>query len=178
MTDPLSNHLVLFFDEQWNAKSSLVSFGHEIESVWLVQEASETITDAALTAEVEMWSVKIANAAAEGLDADGGLWYEKAEGSMIKEKHWWPQAEAMVGFYHAYELTGEARFLEYSLRTWEFIKQHIIDQNNGEWHWGVKNDYTIMEEDKIGMWKCPYHNARACMEIIKRIRKRDNHLHS
>ena len=58
-------------------------------------------------------SIKLADAAAEGLDTDGGLWYEydPASGHLVKEKHSWPQAEAMVGFFNAYQLTGDEKYL-------------------------------------------------------------------
>ncbi len=169
MTDVNSHHLLLFFDEQWNSKSSLVSFGHDIEAAWLVQQAAETIMDEALTEEIKGWSVKLANAAVKGLDSDGGWWYEKEREVWDKEKHWWPQSEAMVGFFHAWELTGDNLFLQYSLGCWEFVKEFIHDKKYGEWHWGIREDHAVMQgEDKVGIWKCPYHNGRACMEIMKR----------
>ena len=116
-------------------------------------------------------SIKLADAAAEGLDTDGGLWYEyePATDHLVKEKHSWPQAEAMVGFFNAYQLTGDEKYLHYSLNSWEFVKQHIKDNNNGEWFWGVREDYSTLNKEKAGFWKCPYHNGRACMELIKRI---------
>jgi mannobiose 2-epimerase len=170
MTDVNSHHLLLFFDDQWNSKSSLVSFGHDIEGAWLVQQAAETIKDEPLTEEIKVWSVTLANAAAMGVDEDGGLWYEKEGELWIKEKHWWPQSEAMVGFFHAWELTGQDRFLQYSLQCWEFVKNFIHDKKYGEWFWGIRDDHAVMEgEDKVGIWKCPYHNGRACMEIMKRV---------
>ena len=61
-------------------------------------------------------------------------------------------------------------FLKYSFNSWSFIKKHLKDYKNGEWFWGVYEDHSIMKnEDKAGFWKCPYHNGRACIEIIKRI---------
>ena len=165
-----TNHLILFFDDDWQKKSQIISFGHDIEAAWLVQEAAEIIGDEELIREVKSRSIKIADAAKEGLDGDGGLWYEQEETHLIKEKHWWPQAEAMVGFFNAFQLTGNANFFRTSYQSWRFIQEHILDKESGEWVWGVKEDYTVMQsEDKVGIWKCPYHNGRACLEIIKRI---------
>ena len=87
----------------------------------------------------------------------------------IKEKHWWPQAEAMIGFFNTWQITGDNNFLNRSISSWRFIQQHILDKKNGEWFWGVKENYELMDEDKVGLWKCPYHNSRACIEIIQRI---------
>jgi cellobiose epimerase len=167
-----TNHLILFFDDEWNSKSNAISYGHDIEAAWLVQEAAEVIGDEQLIETVKQRSVKIAEAAARGLDKDGGLWYEKdLDGNhLLKEKHWWPQSEAMVGFFNAWQISGNDTYLEQSLKSWDFVQKYIKDKKGGEWIWGVKEDYSIMEgEDKVGVWKCPYHNSRACIEIIRRI---------
>jgi mannobiose 2-epimerase len=87
----------------------------------------------------------------------------------MAEKHWWPQAELMIGFYNAYQLSNNEKYLDVVLKNWDFIKHYIIDQKNGEWIWGVKADYSLIEKDKVGFWKCPYHNSRACIELIHRI---------
>lgn len=165
-------HLLLFFNDEWESKSEIVSYGHDIEAAWLIQEAAEVIENVPLLEEVKSWSVHITNAAAEGLDVDGGLWYEYdgATGHWMREKHWWPQAEAMVGFMNAWQLTRKAEYLDKSLRAWDFTQKHLLDKKGGEWFWGVTQDYLIMPgEDKAGFWKCPYHNGRACIEIIRRI---------
>jgi mannobiose 2-epimerase len=89
---------------------------------------------------------------------------------LIKEKHWWVQAEAMVGFYNTFQLNNKQEYLDLSLRNWAFVKQHILDIQNGEWFWGIYANGDVMQtEDKAGIWKCPYHNSRACIELIKRI---------
>jgi mannobiose 2-epimerase len=117
-------------------------------------------------------SVAMAKAAAEGFDIDGGLWYEydPDHHHLIKQKHSWPQAEAMIGFFNAWQNTGDENFLNRSLKSWEFVKKFMRDKKCGEWYWGVNEDYSVMrQEDKVGIWKCPYHNTRACIEIINRI---------
>ncbi|MEO6328864.1 MAG: AGE family epimerase/isomerase, partial [Ginsengibacter sp.] len=120
--DKETNHLMLFFDEEWRSKSTLVSYGHDIEAAWLIQEAAEIINNAALLKEAKLQALKIANAASEGLDKDGGLWYEYEanDNHLIKEKHSWPQAESMVGFFNAWQITGDETYLDKSLNSWRF----------------------------------------------------------
>lgn len=169
---PQSHHLQLFFTDYWESQSSLISYGHDIEAAWLIQEAAEIIKDEALAETVRQRSLLIACATAEALDKDGGLWYEydPAANHWVREKHWWPQAEAMVGFYNAWQVSGNEEFLKMSLGAWTFIQDYLIDTRKGEWIWGVYENYHIIaQEDKAGLWKCPYHNSRACMEIMRRI---------
>jgi mannobiose 2-epimerase len=116
----------------------------------------------------------MARASGEGLKRDGSLIYEfeSDKNHYIKEKHWWVQAEAMVGYFNAYQLSHEKHFYTKFLAVRNFTETHIIDQNKGEWFWGVNEDYSLMqEEDKTGLWKCPYHNSRTCLEIINRLDK-------
>lgn len=168
--DNKSFHLQLFFDEQWNRQHTVVSYGHDIEAAWLLLDAAEIIGKNDWVGKLGPVSLQLTNAAAEGLDKDGGLWYEMENGKLVKEKHWWPQAEAMVGFFNAWQLSGAEQYLDASLASWEFIKKKILDKVNGEWYWGITDDDKPMEGfDKAGLWKCPYHNSRACMELIKRI---------
>ncbi len=164
-------HLRLFFDEQWQSKSTLQSYGHDIEAAWLLLNVAETIEAEEYIERYKDLAVKIAGAAAEGLDNDGGLWYEYEPENqrLIAEKHSWPQAEAMIGFFNAWQLTGKEQFLDQSRQNWEFVKRFIRDKEKGEWLWGVRADYSPIDKDKAGFWKCPYHNTRACLELIRRI---------
>ncbi len=173
IVDKNNHHLVLFFDEKWTPRSDIFSYGHDIEAAWLIQEAAEIINGEALIKKSKILALQLTKATLEGLDSDGGLWYEyeRDKKHLIQEKHWWPQAEAMIGFYNAWQITGDENYLEKSIASWQFVKDHILDKNNGEWFWGVKAHYEVMEEDKAGLWKCPYHNSRACIELIKRIDK-------
>jgi mannobiose 2-epimerase len=176
--NPATHHQYLFFDDDWTPKSATVSYGHDIEAAWLLQEAAVVIADEDLIKKTKLAAIKMSDAVKAGIDSDGGLWYEyePATNHLIKEKHMWPQAEAMVGYFNAYQNTGDKNYLQYSYAAWQFVQQHIHDTTNGEWFWGVKENYAPMEEDKVGLWKCPYHNSRACIEIIKRINQIENNL--
>ncbi|MBC3539081.1 AGE family epimerase/isomerase [Rufibacter sediminis] len=172
--DLSTGHLHLFFTRDWTSTANLVSYGHDIEASWLLQEAAEVLGDEALLAQVKEVALTMAHATAEALLPDGSLYHElNLDGNHCdKHREWWVSAEAMVGFFNAYQLTGSEEFLHRSLNSWKFAQTHLLDLERGEWHWGVHDDYTLMrKEDKVGFWKCPYHNARACLEIIHRCRK-------
>ncbi|HVZ57808.1 MAG TPA: AGE family epimerase/isomerase [Chitinophagaceae bacterium] len=169
--DPSGERLRLFFNADWQPSSELVSYGHEIEASWLLVEAARVVRDPALESAWNAPALGLARGARVGLDRDGGLWYEwEPARGLVREKHWWAQAEAMVGFFNAWQLGGESAFLSLALESWGFIKACILDRRGGEWWWGVDAYQVPMEgQDKVGPWKCPYHNARACLEILVRL---------
>ncbi len=170
--DEERGQLRLFFDEDWQQKSSLISFGHDIECSWLLHEAAQILGKEELEKESAALAVKMARKTFEGLDADGGLFYEYFPDNKIldTDKHWWPQAEAMVGYFNAFQVSGDPEFLVRSKESWAFIHNYICDWIDGEWSWSVdKEGNPQTEKEKGGFWKCPYHNGRACLEIIRRI---------
>lgn len=170
--DPERKQLNLFFDDHWKLRSTLVSYGHDIECSWLLYESAGITGDQALVDVTGKLAVEMARASEAGLDRDGGLQYEyfPERKELDGDKHWWPQAEAMVGYFNAWELSGEEHFLERSLNSWAFIKEYLIDPRLGEWYWSVdRSGKPQTEKEKAGFWKCPYHNGRACMELIRRI---------
>ena len=167
--DPTTYHLNLFFDENWTCKSVITSYGHDIEASWLLLEAAEVLGDGDLAETTKEICLQIVNAASEGLQADGSLIYEmdNATGHRDKDRHWWPQAEAVVGYLNAYKVTGKEEFLLNSLNCWKYIKENLVDKANGEWFWSIKEDGNVnRKDDKAGFWKCPYHNARMCLEVM------------
>jgi len=166
-----TGHLRLFFDENWIEKPDVISYGHDIEAAWLLLQCAEISEDENLIVNYKKHAVQMAEVTKEGLDSDGGLWYEfdPEKNDLVAEKHWWVQAEALIGFYNAYQLTGDETYLDIVYKNWKFIKKNILDKENGEWFWGINRDYSLIEKDKAGFWKCPYHNSRACLELINRI---------
>ena len=166
--DSKTNHLNLFFDEEWNVKSTAISYGHDIEAAWLLYEAAEVLGDKQLTDKIKTLSLKIADAASEGLQTDGSMIYEKDGNHTDLERHWWVQAEAVVGYMYAYKISDNADYKEKAKQVWTYIQQSIVDKSNGEWHWSRLADGSInTRDDKAGFWKCPYHNGRMCMEMIE-----------
>ncbi|WP_246850099.1 AGE family epimerase/isomerase [Rufibacter roseolus] len=174
IVDQKIGHLKLFFARDWASTANLISYGHDIEASWLLQEAAEVLGDQELLSRVKETALQMAQATAEALLPDGSLYHEldMDENHYDKHREWWVSAEAMVGFLNAYGLTGQEEFLRHSLNAWRFAQTYLLDLEGGEWRWGVHDDYSPMDkEDKVGFWKCPYHNARACLEVIHRCDK-------
>jgi mannobiose 2-epimerase len=167
-------HFKLFFDMNWNSLIGDISWGHDIEGSWLLYDAALALGDKDLICEVKQTALEIAEAVyAAAIDHEhGGLLSGcDAQGVNHPKKEWWPQAEAVVGFYNAYELSGERKYFDAAANIWAFIQDHFIDRTHGEWHKELSLDNkpdTGMP--KSGFWKCPYHNARACFEIIRRLK--------
>lgn len=171
--DPETHQMGAAFNEQWVSVSDLISYGHDIEASWLLVEAAEVLGDAELLEEVQVEALRMAEVVLkDGVDEDGGLLNEaRPSGFLDDDKHWWPQAEALVGFINAYQLSQDARFLDAALKNWVFIQNYIIDEKEGEWYFRVsRQGVPYSEEDKVGPWKAPYHNARACLELIHRLK--------
>jgi mannobiose 2-epimerase len=165
----------LFFDMDWNSLSKEVSYGHDIEGSWLLYEAALAAGDKNLIGEVKQTALAIAEGIyAAALDPDGGLIGGCDEsGRVSAKKEWWPQAEAVIGFYHAYELAGERKYLDAANGIWDYIQGHFIDRTHGEWHNELSPGNTPdTAMPKAGFWKCPYHNARMCFELIRRFNGR------
>lgn len=166
-----TGHLELFFDEDWNSKYRIVSYGHDIEASWLIHEAALVLGDEALLEKVEPLVEFIAAAADEGLAPDGAMAYETflTKQRTDTDRHWWVQAENIVGYSNLYQHFDDEVALQKAFRCWEFIKKNLIDNRNGEWYWSIHADGTVnTDDDKAGFWKCPYHNGRMCMEIMER----------
>jgi cellobiose epimerase len=168
--DDKTHHLCSAFDEEWNSQSESISFGDEIEAAWILLQAAEAIKHKGWTITMKSLAIRIAEAVSEGLDVHGGLYHKAEANKFVMERHWSAQAEAMVGFYNAYQICCEERWLNKSLASWEFIKNFIKDSVNGEWFDAVDENLVIIAgNDKAGLWKSPYHNARACIELIRRM---------
>ena len=168
-----SPHLYLFFDENWNIKSEEISFGHDIEASWLLTEAAEVLGNQEVLERVEHQAILMAaGTLKKAIDNDHAILYEMEDGKITdSDRHWWVQAEACVGFVNAYQLTKDKKYLTAAEKTWDYIETYLIDRDFGEWHWRTDaNNQPILTENKVGSWKAPYHNVRACLEIMHRLK--------
>jgi mannobiose 2-epimerase len=171
--DPRTLHLHHFFNEQWQVRSDTYTFGHDIEGTWLLCEAAEVLGDISLLKRVQAVALRMAEVALrEGIDVDGALRYEGKMGKIIDAgKECWPQAEAVIGFLNAFQLSGDEKYLNASLRAWDFIENHLVDRVHGEWFWRITPEGRVDPTlPKVSEWKDPYHGSRACLETLHRLR--------
>jgi len=186
-----TGHFGIFFDEGFNEAASskgICSFGHDIEGSWLLWEAAEILGNKSIIEKMRTMAVKMVdNIERVAVDKDGGLFLESTRfGSHVKtNKHWWQQAETLVGFMNAFELTGNVKYWNTVKLSWNFIDTCLIDHERGEWFTKLNRlgvPFLVEPEDdpspyyrndwKIDPWKCPYHNGRSMMEMMKRIEKK------
>ncbi|MBS4219274.1 AGE family epimerase/isomerase [Bacillus sp. FJAT-49711] len=164
-----SKFLGVFFDKSWNNLIDLKSFGHDIEASWLIDEAIKTI--GIHHPKYNQMVIDIAyNIADCAIEEDGSLINEQVNDEIDRTRVWWVQAEAAVGFYNAYERTGDEKFLKLVNGLWNYIKNNIIDQReNGEWYWAVDPEGIPEIMNIVDPWKASYHNSRFCLEFMKRV---------
>lgn len=170
--NPVTHHLKLFFDIDWSLRSSLISYGHDIEASWLLLECAKIVEDEKMVELYSKRAIDLIIAADKGWDeAEGGLWYEfdPIEKNWIYEKHWWPQAEAMVGYINAFNLTQNDKYFLRARKAFDMVLSKLKDNVHGEWIWGIDAFGSRIKKEKAGFWKCPYHSIRACIEVINRI---------
>lgn len=174
-TDKLLNkntyHLDLFFDDEWNGKRNIQSYGHDIEASWLLHETALVLADKQVLERIEPLIRRIAVAADEGLHPDGSMIYERwtDTGKTDIQRQWWVMCECIIGHINLYQHFGDRDALDKAIACWHFTRDHLVDWNNGEWHWSIDgNGHVNMDDDKAGFWKCPYHNSRMCLELIER----------
>jgi mannobiose 2-epimerase len=161
----------LFFETDWKNINDTISFGHDIEAAWLLCDAADALGDAKQIEKTRAVAVRIADAVLKrGLDKDGGLLYEANPDKITNPtKDWWPQAETLVGMFNAWQISKEPRFLDATLACWEFTQKSIIDKKYGDWYFSAAPSHPD-DALKVSEWKAPYHNGRACMELVKRIK--------
>lgn len=170
--NPETHHLDLFFDMDWTRGAGhLESYGHDIECSWLIHEAALVLGDSDVLKKVEPIVQMVAQASEKGLRPDGSMIHEANldTGHVDDDLHWWVQAENVVGWFNLYQYFDDEQALDRAVRCWQYIKDNLIDYENGEWYWSRHPDGTLNTvDDKAGFWKCPYHNSRMCLEIIER----------
>ncbi len=163
-------HLGLFFDDDWHRQDGIISYGHDIEASWLLLETAQVLGDKKLHDKAMEHTARIAEAALEGRCVDGSMVYERHEsGAYDNDKHWWVQAENVIGQTYLYLFHGREEMLGKAMQSWDYIKTNIVDHEGGEWYWSRHNGEVDRSQDKAGFWKCPYHNSRMCLEITERL---------
>lgn len=164
-------HEKLFLTMDWENLEDIDSYGHDMELAWLLSEAAENLKDEKLIKETGHIALQLVDTQMkEGWNEDGSLLYERVDGVVKGGLEWWPQAESVVAFINAWQISGDQKYLNAGVKTWEWIKKYLVDYEYGEWYSGVNSS---LEPDKrrpkASLWRCPYHNSRMGFELMTRI---------
>ena len=162
----------VFFDENMKSIIDLHSYGHDIETAWLIDRGVEVLGDPAMEALLSPITRDL-TAQIYKVAFDGhSLANECERGVVNTHRIWWVQAETVIGFLNGYQKDPSRKeYLQAAESEWQFIKDHVIDKRAGsEWYWEVDEDgKPCPNRPIVEPWKCPYHNGRMCMEVMKRL---------
>ena len=165
-----NNALRVFFDGKFDVIGDIHSFGHDIEASWLTDRAVETLGDEELIKKFNALDLRLAENIFNIAIEDGALNNERENDKIDRTRVWWVQAEGVVGFMNAYQHSGDEKYLKAALGIWDYIKDSVVDKREGgEWYSEVSFEGKPHDwKEETGPWKCPYHNGRMCLEMIKR----------
>lgn len=169
--NPVLHRQEVFFDKNYNSILDLHSYGHDIETAWLMNRGIDVLDEEAYKKKInpiiDDLTEQIYQIAFDG----HSLANECEKGVVNTHRIWWVQAEAVIGFINGYQRhTDRKDYLNAAKAEWEFIKDYMIDKREGsEWFWETdENGKPYPDRPIVELWKCPYHNGRMCMEIIRR----------
>ena len=191
--NPKLHRQEVFFDDKWNSILDLHSYGHDIETAWLIDRGVEVVGEESYAEKMfpitKDLTGQIYDVAFDGVS----LANECDRGVVNTDRIWWVQAETLLGFLNAYEKCTQnnggsseeaQKYLKAALNVWEYIKENVIENrqeninvgNNcpddscgKEWYEVLDAEGTPYNKPMVQPWKCPYHNGRMCMEVIKRL---------
>ena len=162
---------LVFFDANYNSIIDLYSYGHDIESSWLMDWGCDLLGNTALTEKISEINRQMAVAVIDAAFDGRSLANECDRGEVNTDRIWWVQAETVVGLTHLWsKLPQEAKYRDYAANAFRFIEEHLVDKRPGsEWYYSVTPEgKPIPGKPILEPWKCPYHNGRMCLEMMRR----------
>jgi len=184
--------LTLFFERGWTPVSfrdssdavrksnyyfDHVSFGHDIETAYLILEASHVLGIEADTATLVKAKKMVDHALDNGWDNNRGGFYDAGYYFSVSgpvtiidnAKVWWTQAEGLNALLLMSKLfPEEGKYYDAFTKQWEYIKKYMIDHKHGGWYEeGLDNSPEKLKAPKGSDWMINYHNTRALMNCIR-----------
>lgn len=160
-----TKHLILYCNDDWKMVATEDSYGHDIETSWLMCESAEAVGDEALISKIRKQAIEMVDVAiAEGVRPDGCMIYE---GDRLQ---WWPECENIIGCINAWQITGDRKYFDVAAKCWDFTEKYFVDKKVGGWYKDIMADGTpVARSAKASMWNCPYHNSRMGYEVVARL---------
>ncbi len=164
--------LDVFFDSEYNSLADYHSYGHDIEACWLIEKACDVLCNEEITNKVYAMTAEISNNIANLAFNGKCLFNERVGDTLDKNRVWWVQAEGVLGFFKNYKRTGNEKYKQIALALYDYIENNIKSENLDWWALLDENDMPIKDDVKdpmVSEWKCPYHNGRMYIELLKEI---------
>ncbi len=169
--------LNLYLTRDWRATPAHDSFGHDVETAYLLVEASESLNG---HADERTWKVArglIDHALDHGWDDRNGGFYDKGDvfagNPYDTTKVWWTQAEGLNALLLMHgKFAGETdRYGKAFLKQWSFIEAHQLDPQFGGWFGETTREGKLLGDGrKASQWKANYHTSRALMNVATMLR--------
>jgi mannobiose 2-epimerase len=170
--------LNLYLTRDWRAIPAHDSFGHDIETAYLLVEAAEAL---GTPEDPKTWAMArrlVDHALDWGWDDELGGFYDKGESfggpAWDRKKVWWTEAEGLNALLVMHHQFGDRtdRYAQAFRKQWEFIDKHLIDPVHGGWFAETTRDGTLIGDGaKANPWKANYHTARAQMNVATLLRR-------
>lgn len=170
MYNPEKKRLEVFFDSQMHTLLDLHSYGHDMEASWLIDRALDVLGDPGLSREISPITKTLFDHVMQTAFTDRGVYFECEDGKTDTKRDWWVQAESVVGIINDMQKgSSEEIGMNQVEQLLSFVEKEVKSET-GEWYWSTYEDGTHDNKRELaGPWKCPYHNARMCLEILKRM---------
>jgi mannobiose 2-epimerase len=166
----------LYFTGAWQPIPDHDSFGHDLETAYLLLEADELLHHQASETTERMARKLVDHALAYGWDASNGGFFQDGTTMGRSEsplKEWWVQAEGLNALLMMHDRYGKQDpiYFQRFVQQWDFMKNHTIDRRYHGLYNLTKADGTPITQEKGSIWKGGYHDGRAFWNVSSRLRK-------
>jgi mannobiose 2-epimerase len=196
VTDP--GYLLLYFTADWTPVTgntldeiageelwfaSHVTFGHDIETSYLLFEAAEALGNHD-DRTIKVIKQLTDHTLMKGWDEQNGGIFDKGKymkpDSMViidDKKAWWGEIEAFNSMLLLHSLYPDDKmdYYGYFLKQWDFLNTYQIDHEYGGWYNGsLDTNPKSKKANKAHPWKTTYHNSRGMVNCINILRDLGN----
>ncbi len=175
--------LNLYLTRDWRAIPAHDSFGHDVETAYLLIEAAEAL---GLADDPDTWRVArllIDHALEWGWDEENGGFYDKGESfngeAFDRKKVWWTQAEGLNALLlmHVKYKGSTDHYRRAFWKQWSFIEKHLVDSRFGGWYAETTREGKLIGDGaKANQWKANYHTSRALMNVATMLNRMNDPL--
>ena len=167
--NPELKRLDVFFDNDYKTLIDLDSYGHDIETAWLIDRGVQILGKKEYKDKFDPITSAISDHILKDAFDGNSLPNECEKGVVDESRVWWVQAEAVLGFLNAARKDpSRTDFVDAANKQWNFIKEYVWDKRGGSEWYGIvdKNGVPNTKVPIVEPWKCPYHNGRMCLEVM------------